>query len=70
MSIENHHKENQISWNDATSMCKDIGGFLPIIRSKSEMDEFIALVTFSQYIPPQDKIFIGLSTKMNSKVII
>ena len=58
-----------MSWNDATSMCENIDGFLPIIRSKSELDEFIALVTFSQYIPPQNEVFIGLSTKINSKVI-
>ena len=67
--VKPHHKENQMSWNDATSMCESIGGFLPIIRSKSELDEFIALVTFSQYIPPQNEVFIGLSTKINSKVI-
>ena len=64
IGIVNNENQNKISWNDATSMCKQMGGFLPSIRSKSELDEFIALVTFSQYIPPQGEIFIGLSTKI------
>ena len=59
---------SELSWNDASFVCQHVGGSLPIIRSKSELDEFIALVTFSQYIPPQEKVFIGLSTKINSKV--
>ena len=63
-------KEMKLSWNSASSLCKKIGGYLPILRSRSEMDKFIALVTFSQYIPPQDEIFIGLPTNIESKVII
>ena len=34
--------------------------FLPIIRSKSELDDFISLVTFSDYVLAQEKIYIGL----------
>ena len=75
--MKNPHKlfntngnESQVSWNDASFLCQHMGGSLPIIRSKSELDEFIALVTFSQYIPPQEKVFIGLSTKIKSKVKI
>ena len=64
--LVNHqlNKRNKMSWNYASSVCKYMGGFLPIIRSKSELDEFITLITFSQYIPPQDKIFISLSTSL------
>ena len=59
----------KLSWNDASSLCHFMGGFLPIIRSKSELNEFIALIRFSQYIPPQQEVFIGLQTNINSKVI-
>ena len=68
MLLNTNENESQLSWNDASFLCQHMGGSLPIIRSKSELDEFIALLTFSQYIPPQEKVFIGLSTKINSKV--
>ena len=54
-----------ISWDNASYVCQHMGGSLPIIRSKSEMDEFIALILFSEYIPPQYEIFIGLSTTIS-----
>ena len=57
--------KKKVSWNFASSMCQYMGGFLPIIRTKSELDEFIALILFSQYIPPQDEIFISLSTMIS-----
>ena len=58
------HK-NLVSWNNASSVCKHVGGFLPIINSKSQLNELVALISFSKYIPPQDKIFIGLSSKIS-----
>ena len=56
------------SWNYASSVCKDMGGFLPVIRSKSELDEFIAFIALSPHLPPQQRIFIGLSTITKSKL--
>ena len=55
-------EKKELSWNNALSLCQYMGDILPVIRSKSELDEFIALILFSKYILPQDKIFIGLST--------
>ena len=69
MFSTSHKNEIEMSWNDASSLCQNMGGYLPIIRSKSELDIFIALVTFSKYIPPQNKVFIGLSANI-SKVRI
>ena len=69
MFATSHKNEIKLSWNNASSLCHNMGGFLPIIRSKSEMDEFIALVAFSKYIPSQNEVFIGLSTNI-SKVRI
>ena len=70
MFFESNEDRNikKYSWNSASSLCQHMGGFLPIIRSKLELDEFIALIRFSEYIPPQDQVFIGLSTYMESKV--
>ena len=67
MLVHYMNNEGKVSWNDASSMCQHMGGLLPIFRSKSELDEFFALITFSHYVPPQDKIFISLST---SEVLI
>ena len=58
-------QESKISWNNASCMCQYMGGFLPIIRSKSELDEFISLISFSQYILPQDEFFISLTTRIS-----
>ena len=60
MLVGSFNKRSQLSWNYASFLCQYVGGFLPQIRSKSELNEFIALITFSQYVPPQDKVFIGL----------
>ena len=65
MFATSHKNKIQVSWNDASSLCENMGGFLPIIRSKSELDEFIAFVAFSKYIPPQNKVFIGLLTNIS-----
>ena len=70
MFVKSNENSNKVSWNSASSLCQHMGGFLPIIRSKSELDEFIALITFSKYIPPQDKVFIGLSTKISKVRLI
>ena len=59
------NNKNLVSWNNASSVCKHVGGFLPIISSKSQLNELVALISFSKYIPPQDKIFIGLSSKIS-----
>ena len=58
----------RMSWNYTSSVCQDMGGFLPVIRSKSELDEFIAFAVLSPDLPIQERIFIGLSTKIKSKV--
>jgi hypothetical protein len=44
--MKNHIK---ISWNEASKLCRQAGGFLPILRSKEEMNELIALLKLSPY---------------------
>ena len=67
-SIVGFGKTLRMSWNYASSICQDMGGFLPVIRSKSELNELIAFVALSPYLLIQDKMFIGLSTKIKFKV--
>ena len=61
--------ECQMSWNYASSFCQNVGGVLPIIRSKSELDAFIEFVTLSKHLPVQQKIFIGFSRKVKSSKV-
>ena len=65
MLVHVMNNRNLVSWNNASSVCKHVGGFLPVISSKSHLNELVALIGFSKYIPPQDKIFIGLSSRIS-----
>ena len=51
-----------VSWNEASDACQSIGGSLPIIRSREELDELIALVKLSSFFPPSDFIFVNLTS--------
>ena len=55
-------KENieGISWKQASRFCKDIGGHLPVFTSRDELDELLALIKLSQYMPPLMTIYIDL----------
>ena len=55
-------KENieGISWKQASRFCKDIGGHLPVFTSRDELDELLALIKLSQYVPPLIKIYVDL----------
>ena len=48
------------SWENATEFCNSVGGHLPVFGSKNELDEFIALLRFSNHLPPLEAIYIGL----------
>ncbi len=49
------------SWVEASRLCKSVGGSLPILISKAEQDELMALLKFSYGIqPPHPLIYIGL----------
>ena len=52
-----------ISWDEASQLCGDIGGFLPYFTSRTELEELIALLKISQHIGPVERMFIGLSIR-------
>ena len=59
------------TWLEAYKLCYHFGGFLPILRSKEELDQLISILKLPVIPPPPMKImFIGLtsyrvSTKIN-----
>ena len=54
------NKLREVSWNEASEMCKGIGGYLPFFTFKKDLDELIAFLKLSQAIPPIQALFIGL----------
>ena len=53
-------KLRKVSWNEASEMCRGIGGYLPYFTFKEQLDELIALFKLSQAIPPIQALFTGL----------
>ena len=49
-----------LSWNEASQLCKHLGGYLPILRNKDEMEEFTSLIKSTKGLPPIENVFIGL----------
>ena len=57
------------SWRDASQLCKSIGGSLPIIRNRNELDEIIAFLKMSEAMPPVEGLYIGLTRNLKTQVI-
>ena len=52
------------SWKEASEVCAELGGTLPIIRSRKELDELISLLYLPKLHPPiMTIVFIGLEEK-------
>ena len=56
------------SWNDASQLCKKIGGYLPYFTSRQDLEDLFSLLMLSQDIPPIAYMYIGL--KYNSNQVV
>ena len=56
------------SWTEASKLCKSIGGYLPLIRNRDEMDEIIAFLKLSEDMPPVEGLYIGLRDGFKTQV--
>ena len=56
------------SWIEASDLCKSIGGFLPIIRNRDELDELITFIRSSEDMPPVEALYIGLRRQFEPQV--
>lgn len=60
--------KNRISWHKAQRFCRNLNADLPSFMSKSELDEFLALVKLSKDFPTLEVVFLGLSIDKQSRV--
>ena len=51
----------KISWIEADKLCRHVGGTLPQIRSRDELDELRSLLKFGKVLPPIGLLFIGFN---------
>ena len=51
------------SWKNAAHLCSLVGAHLPVFSSRNELNEFIALLKYSNHIPPLEAVYIGLKFK-------
>lgn len=49
-----------VSWKEAASICRHGSGFLPYFTNREELEELLALLKLSPYMPALLSIFIGL----------
>ena len=60
--------KNLVSWKETSDLCREAGGYLPIFRSRNELEELISLMKLSEDINPHEAIYIGLNFKNKEKV--
>ena len=56
------------SWTEASQLCTSIGGYLPLIRNRDELDEIIYFLKLSKDMPPVEALYIGIKTSLKSQV--
>ena len=54
-------RKNKISWNEASEICKKLGGYLPHFPSRNELDKFIVMLLKSDKLPFIEALYIGLT---------
>ena len=57
------------SWNDASQLCKKIGGYLPYFTSRQDLEELFGVLMLSQDIPSIAYMYIGLKYNSNQVVL-
>ena len=55
-----YQKLVDMTWIEASKLCKSMGGSLPLIRSQEELTELITFLKLSQDMPPVEALYIGL----------
>ena len=52
-----------VSWNEASMLCRDIGGYLPYFERREQQEEIAALFALLGKMPLLEAIYIGLNLK-------
>ena len=65
---DSYHRP-KATWKEASDLCKAVGGYLPIVRSRKELDKITSLFKLKRLTLPLIQImFLGLRTTNTSKV--
>ncbi len=59
---------NLTSSDEASTLCTDFSGMLPVFEKKEKLEEVIALLKFVEDIPPIEGIFIGMKLRTSQQV--
>ena len=62
--------KNIKSWTEASYLCQSIGGYLPLIRNRDELDEIIAFLKLSKNMPPVEALYIGVTGSLKPQVTL
>ncbi len=67
---EVHLNRTMKSWTYSLKRCKDVDTVLPVFSSREELNEFLALIKLSTYLPPVDATYLGVkkSTRVSQTV--
>ena len=57
---EVHLNRKRKSWRYSLKRCEDEGGKLPMFGSRQELNEFLALIKLSPYLPPVVAVYLGM----------
>ena len=57
------------SWTEASNFCKSIGGTLPLLRNRDELNEIITFLKLSEDMPPVEGLYIGIQRSFRSQII-
>ncbi len=61
-------KPSAISWQNASVTCESQGGTLPVLFSRQDQDELIAVIKLLTDLLPMQLVYIGITTKRFSRV--
>ena len=57
------------SWTEASQLCKSIGGSLPIIRNRDELNGLRTFLKLSEDMPPVEALYIGIRRSFEDQVL-
>ena len=47
-------------WQEASTLCQTVGGYLPIFHSRTQLEDFLALMKSDRWMVHIEAIYIGL----------
>ncbi len=58
------------SWSNASDVCEEMSGTLPVFASSKQLEAFLAFLSFEKWAPQREAVFIGLKSTPSDKVCL